>query len=292
MKVLVTGSSGYIGRALCSLLANDGHEVAGLDLQPGPPGAFLADVADLAQVHAAMSRFRPQTVVHLAAVASVPECEAKPQRCIESNVLGTMHVARSAAEVGARVVFASSAAVYGGLQTDPSRVTQPLCPTNAYGASKVVGEKLVAGICRDYAILRFFNVYGGPCARSYVIPDVVRKIRSANGEVRLWGSGQEARDFVHLSDVISALRLALTGPATGVYNVASGRATEIRHLVQRIAALMDRSGLSFRFEGKRPGDFDRNYGSILKDDVLPSWAPHVALDEGLRESIRSVPPSA
>ena len=163
MKVLVTGSSGYIGRSLCSAMDLGGYEVLGLDTRAGPATTVVGDITQLASLREALVEIRPQAVVHLAALASVPECESNPLACIETNIRGTMNVARVAAEVGARFVFASTAAVYGGAQIEPSRVDQPLRPDNAYGASKAVGEEIVARISSDYAILRLFNVYGGPC---------------------------------------------------------------------------------------------------------------------------------
>ena len=284
VKVLVTGSAGFLGTHAVKHLGARGLEVRGVD-RVARRASDRLDVADPRAVERCVRTFRPDAILHLAALASVPGCEADPADCCRTNVLGTVGVVRAARARGARLVFASSAAVYGGRAPLPTPVDAPTEPTNLYGISKLAGEKIVAGLAPEEVRLRLFNVYGEGCRRSYVIPDLIRRLRTRPHLVRMQGTGREARDFVYVEDVMRAFELALRGRGSGAYNVGSGTRTPLRSLARTLARLTGTPDVVWRFRGPRAGDFRANHARLDGRNRLPGWNPRVRLSEGLARTI-------
>ncbi len=232
-----------------------------------------------------MDTFRPDAVLHLGALATVPGCEADPEECLRANVLGTIHVARSAAVRKARLIFASSAAVYGDGAPLPTPVAAGTFPDNLYGISKIAGERVSRMYSPDTTVLRFFNVYGEGCHRSYVIPDLIRKLQTRPSSLRMHGTGREARDFVYIGDVVRAIQLSLLGRFQGTYNVGSGKRTSLRALAGHLTSIMGQPRIPVRFTGARPGDFRVNHADISGRNHVPGWTPRTDLADGLRRTV-------
>ncbi len=284
MKVVVTGSAGFIGAHAVRHLSTAGLDVLGIDLRSADLRHRVDLRSDVA-VRTALRGFQPDAVVHLGALATVPGCEAEPEECLRTNVLGTLHLARATSALGARLVFASSAAVYGDRAPLPTPVNAPKEPANLYGISKLAAEQVCREYAPDTAILRFFNVYGERCRRSYVIPDLIRRLAKQPRELKLVGTGRESRDFVYIGDVLRAIELAVRGRFRGTYNVGSGRRTALRTLATRLAAAMGQPKMPVRFAGSRPGDFVANHADISGRNSVPGWSPHMSLASGLRRTI-------
>ncbi len=291
MKLLITGAAGFIGAHCVRYFTAQGHDVVATDIA-ARNGILALDVADPVAVHSMVASTRPQVILHLAALASVPLCESDPETCWKTNLQGTVYMAQAAADGGARIVFFSTAAVYGKPDQLPTPVTAPVAPTNLYGLSKGGGELAVRGFAKDHVVLRLFNIYGEGCARSYVIPDLILKLRSTNGELLLQGTGNESRDFLYISDLLRLIEAALSAPSGSVYNAGSGTTIAIRELAARVARLAGRPGTTFRFSGPRAGDFPINFADISPGNVPPGWKPLVSLEDGVRRMIREqTPPS-
>lgn len=284
MRLLLTGAAGFIGRHCLDHFASHGYEVTATDSRPADPVRKL-DITDAPAVRAMLDSARPEAVLHMGAIASVPECETRPSDCWETNLQGTINIAKEAGARGVRVVFFSTAAVYGVPTLLPTPVAAPLAPTNLYAVSKAAGELAVRGFAADHVLLRLFNIYGEGCSRSYVIPDLIRKLRACDGRVQLQGTGDESRDFLYISDLLHLVESALTAPRGSVFNAGSGTTISIRQLSQRVAELAGRPEIAFRFEGPRIGDFPINYADISPGNVPAGWHPAVPLDEGLRRMI-------
>jgi UDP-glucose 4-epimerase len=291
MKVLITGGSGFIGQHAVGRLRREGHGVRNYDLAAENP-AERGDLRDRVQLARTFEEFRPEVVIHLAAIASVPRCEEAPAACIATNVAGTISVAELCARYSTHLIFGSSAAVYGSRIDTPTPVSFPLAPSNTYGASKWAGEMAIRAIAPRASVFRIFNVYGERCRTSYVIPDVIRKVRSANGSIELAGTGVERRDFVYVGDVVEAFSRAVRDRPTGTYNLGTGRTTVIRDLATRIAALLGRPDLHIKFLGPRPGDFPTNWADVTEGNVLPGWHAATPFDAGLERTVHSYLPEA
>ena len=251
MKVLITGGAGFIGSHLAALL-HERSEVRILDNLRGGNRRSLkglnldvieASVLDTAALRAAVSGV--DFVFHLAAMISVKESMENPRECVEINTLGTLNVLRAAADAGVRkLVFASSAAVYGDDPPVPTEESATPKPKSPYAITKLDGEYYCEMFAREgwlnTASLRFFNVFGpgqdpaGPYAAA--VPAFMHL--AVRGEpVTIFGDGEQSRDFIYVKDAVSALVFAAeNGQVTGVYNCGYGRQTTINELIRRILA--------------------------------------------------------
>jgi len=251
MRVAVTGGAGFIGSHLCEHLALTGHDVLAIDdLSRGrrenlPQGLPLEvrGIGDAA-LGERLATFAPDALVHLAAQVDARRSLEDPVFDAQVNILDTVRLFAAAAAAGAkRIVFASSAAVYGDPEEIPTPEESPLSPLSPYGIGKLAGEGYLAFFARRHGIcgvaLRFANVYG-PRQESVGEAGVVAVFsqRLLAGEpVTIHGDGRQTRDFIYVEDVARACHLALAGPP-GVYNVATGVETDVRRLYARLAAVL------------------------------------------------------
>lgn len=283
MRVAVTGSSGQIGSRLAEHLAKS-HEVKGFDLLPGPWSTRL-DIASAAAVDA-LKGF--DVIFHLAAAISVPESVENPPLYVRSNVLGTVHVLEAARKGNGRVVFVSSAAVYGEPQTSPIPETHPARPTSPYGLTKLVGEEFVRlfhglyGL--DATIVRPFNVFSedlkpdNPYAG--VIAIFLRNAR-AGRPLEIHGDGGQTRDFVHVTDVVRFLDLVGGRKGTGeTYNCGTGSVTSVLDLAEMVRARFG-PGLSVLHGPPRAGDIRHGIADVSKAKGL-GYEPRVSLRDWIR----------
>ena len=253
-RILVTGAAGFIGSHTVDALLARGARVLGVDdLSTGRPGnladAKSADAFSFAEcdvtvpgaLDALVADFRPQAIVHLAALVSVPAGEEDPTRNFRLNVVATQNVAETARrhEVG-RIVFASSAAVYGNAATLPLGEDIATVPVGQYGTAKLMSEKLLAGYACSYGIspicFRYFNVYGprqDPSSPYSGVVSIFANRYRAGLPVTIFGDGEQSRDFIYVGDIArgnaaAALDLSLPG---GVYNRCTGKAQSLLDLV-------------------------------------------------------------
>ncbi len=249
MRVAVTGGAGFIGSHLCELLTASGHSVLAIDdLSRGRrdnlPAEFPLEALGIGDpaLSARLLAFAPQALVHLAAQVDARRSLSDPVFDAQVNILDTVRLFAAAVAAGVeRIVFASSAAVYGDPEEIPTPEEAPLAPLSPYGVGKLAGEGYLSFFARQHGIagvaLRFANVYG-PRQESVGEAGVVAVFcqRLLAGEpVTIHGDGRQSRDFVSVDDVARACLLALTGPP-GVYNVATGIETDVRTLFARLAA--------------------------------------------------------
>jgi UDP-glucose 4-epimerase len=286
LRILITGAAGYLGSGCVSYFAAQGHEVLPFDIRP-KDGVEPLDLSLESETVDRIAKLRPDLVLHLAAIASVPVCEDDPEGCWRNNVTATFNVARAAQKAGARLVFFSTAAVYGTPHKMPTPTSEPNHPTNLYGVSKAAGEFIVRAYCKRAVVLRLFNIYGGRCERSYVIPDLIRKLKTDSSKIQLSGTGEESRDFLHITDLLRLVDRAASGPDGATYNAGTGTTITVRSLAANVARLMGRGDARFEFSGPRKGDFPINWADISEGNVPRGWAPKVSLDEGLLEMIRA-----
>ncbi len=297
MRVLVTGGWGFIGRNLVESLTD--NELYIIDVASPSPKEKI-DIRDIHDLEKAFTDFRPEAVIHLAALASVPVCEERSASCFEVNVLGTRNVAYLSAKFNAKLIFVSSAAVYGDPCMLPTPVSCSPAPKNEYGFTKLIGEELVSRYNRSNSIIfRLFNAFGPKCNTSYVIPDILRKLKilmkRGDRKLMLEGTGREERDFIYIKDVVDAFKKALSLDditdnrlkAPPVYNLGSGVKISIKSLAERILEIIGkRDNYMIEFKGeRRKGDFDVNWADISGNNALPGWKPQYDLGRGLKEYI-------
>lgn len=289
--VLVTGGAGFIGSHLVDQLVHAGaHAIVLDDFSSGdvanlPPGAEVirADIANPETIDA-IAAAKPDAIVHAAAQVSVQRSMAAPDRDRAVNLIGTEHVLAGAkAAGGARVVFVSTGGgIYGETPEPATEQTLPR-PKAYYSIHKYAAERYLELSGLPFAIARLANVYG-PRQRSDLEGGVVAILaeRLAAGlPITIYGTGEQRRDFVHVSDVVRALLVMLQSDANGTWNVGTGTMTTINELLQETENLFG-AAPSIERVAFRPGDV---FQSCLAIDAIQrdlGWTPVVSLAEGLR----------
>ncbi len=281
-SVLVTGGNGFIGTHLCRLLHNNGHAVISLDIvHTGnhPWECLTADIRD------SMHLEEVDWIVHLAAQISVPLSVDDPDETLSINVDGTSSVIRAAEAASVKkIIFASSAAIYGDCEEIPIPESAPLTPQSPYAVSKIVGEELIKRSTIQTCSLRFFNVYGpGQSAEggyAAVIPAFKKAIQLGK-ECRIFGDGTQVRDFIHVYDLVKIILLSLeSSNLPSEMNVASGIGTSLLDLVQLLQELNPKMADPL-FERGRPGDIHTSVADISRLKENLSFGEMVDLKEGL-----------
>jgi UDP-glucose 4-epimerase len=308
--VVVSGGAGFIGSHVVDELRRAGRGVIVLEaLRRG--GANLAHRrtdAGLAVVQgdaaepwgAALAAARRgalagpvAAVIHLAAQIDVQRSLADPALDARENLIATLQAIDFAAAEGARLVFASSAAVYGATDAAPTREESAQWPRSPYGIHKLAAEmhvRVAAQLRGLSAIcLRFFNVYGPRQDPQSPYAGVIARFlrRALAGEaLEIYGDGEQTRDFVYIDDVVSGVVAACErGPRDGsALNLGSGREHSVRELAERVL-LATRSEVAVRRLPERRGELRRSRAEIQRAWEALSYAPRVGLDAGLARTV-------
>ena len=297
-SILVTGGAGFIGSHLNKKLSSlAGNLIVYDNLSNGkvenvkhlPKVHFVkADILDLKKLH---SQEKADVIYHLAAQVVVPYSMENPIEDFETNARGTLNVLEKARKDDARVVFASSAAVYGNTTQLPTPETNGFSPDSCYGLSKVVGEEYCNMYSKQYGlditILRFANVYGPKCHG--VIEDFLNKISRNPKELEIIGTGLQSRDFVHVYDVVEALILSATSDvAVGdTFNIGFGKTTTIIDLAKKILKILGLTDKTVLKPTNVPwqGDIRVIWFDISKVEKILKWHPKITLEDTLKELI-------
>lgn len=303
MRVVVTGGAGFIGSSLVYSLVSGGSEVTIIDnLSTGsmdnvhPAAAFRCIDVTAPELASAFLTARPEVVIHLAAQVSVPASIENPEFDRYVNVDGTRAVAEAAVAAGTRrVLFASSAAVYGEPRELPLTEESPTEPEVPYGHSKLAAEGALAEVLRpagvDFACLRFANVYG-PRQKAEgeggVVAQFASRMATGTSPV-IYGTGRQTRDFIFVADVVNACVqaaefegvLALPGANGPAYNVSTGRATSVSMLAEGLRVAMRYAG-NVEHADARPGDVEASLLSPGKAASVFGWHAVVELQTGLQ----------
>jgi nucleoside-diphosphate-sugar epimerase len=304
---LVTGGAGFIGSHLVDELVRQGQQVRVLDNFSSGRRDNLAqalarieliegDILDPGIMRSAMAGV--DFVLHQAAIASVTQSVADPLTCHDVNVTGTLNVLQAARHSGVqRVVLASSCAIYGNDPRLPKREDMAPMPLSPYAASKLAAEGYCMAFHEVYDLptvaLRYFNVFGArqdPASPySAVIPRFIDAALKGDA-LTIYGSGDQSRDFVHVSNVVTANMLACTAPgAVGhVINVASGRRYSLLNLVDQLQLRLGAGRIRVQHLAPRPGDVMHSVGSIRMARRLLGYRPTVAFERGLKQMVEFV----
>jgi GDP-4-dehydro-6-deoxy-D-mannose reductase len=286
MRVFVTGASGFVGRRLLPVLTAAGHEAIGVDRE--------TDVTDSGAIQRALEAHSPDAVIHLAAMSSVAQSWRQAEACYRLNFNGTRNLIRAieATRPAARLMLIGSADQYSATSPQGRAITETtaLRPRSPYARTKAACELLgteAADRGLDVVRVRAFNHTGAGQADAFVVSSFARQVaairRGQQTPVMRVGNLESVRDFLHVDDVTRAY-LALLDPAVPaeVYNVASGRATSIQEVLDRLLAL---AGVEARIERDpdrwRETDWLVGDASRLRDAT--GWQPEIPLESILQE---------
>ena len=297
-KILVTGGAGFIGFHLCKKLASLTQNLTIFDNLSSGKMENIKDVGkakfvkgDILDQKRIMSVEQPDLIYHLAAQVVVPYSMENPMIDFETNAKGTLQVLEKARKDDTKLVFASSAAVYGNPTEFPTPESYGFHPFSCYGLSKVVGEEYCdmyrSQYGLDIVITRFANVYGLRCHG--VIHDFLDKLAANPGKLEIIGTGQQSRDFVHVSDVVEALvKVGSEDSANGeVFNLGHGDTITIIDLAKLMLKILGyekktfvtTTGVSWQ------GDVTKIWFDISKAKKELNWTPKVSLEESIKEVI-------
>ncbi|MGH2620401.1 MAG: UDP-glucose 4-epimerase GalE [Anaerolineales bacterium] len=307
MRIFLTGGAGYIGSAAAERLLAAGHQVTVFDSlvtghrQAVPEGAqfIQADLSDRQALFDALRAQEYAAVMHFAAFIEAGESMREPGKYFQNNAVNSLWLLEACVQAGVRrFVYSSSAAVYAS-SDDPLTEEAPMRPSNIYGQTKLMTETLLEWYREarglGYAALRYFNAAGGLPDRgeahqpeTHLIPLVLQVALGQRPGVQLFGTdyptpdGTCVRDYVHVSDVISAHSLALEAlePEAGlVYNVGSGTGFSVRQVIDT-ARRVTGHPLPAEDAPRRPGDPPRLVANSDKIRRELGWSPeHPALQD-------------
>lgn len=307
--IVVTGAAGFIGSHTVDKLLAAGHSVTGVDnfrtgrranlagALPQPRFRLVeADVASAGALEAAVAAQKTDAIIHLAALVSVQESMTHPELNYALNVLATQLVAEAARKHAVpRVVFASSAAIYGDTTDRPIRESSEKKPISPYGAAKLASEAILIGHANAFGFVarcqRYFNVFGprqDPASPySGVISIFDRRYRDGK-TVTIYGDGQQTRDFISVHDVARANVIAATQPnvGTGVANICTGRATSLLDIVRIFSRHHPAVGPATH-AAPRTGDIIHSLGAAEQAARELGFRAEVPVDQGLAELIRA-----
>jgi UDP-glucose 4-epimerase len=297
-RILVTGGAGFVGFHLCRKLSDFTSNITVYDnLSSGkvenvkhlPKVHFVkADILDSKKLN---SQEKADLIYHLAAQVVVPYSMENPVEDFETNARGTLNILEKARKDDARVVFTSSAAVYGNATKLPTPESYGFDSASCYGLSKVVGEQYCNMYSKQYGlditILRFANVYGPRCHG--VIPDFLDKLSRNPEKLEIIGTGQQSRDFVHVFDVVEALTMvAVSEEAIGeTFNIGFGKTIKIIDLAKMILKILGLSNKTVVTTTNIPwqGDINTIWFDITKAKKDLKWHPKISLEDNLKELV-------
>ena len=298
MKILVAGGAGYIGSCTVEYLLEKGHEVAVYDaLLNGHRAAvdsrakfYYGNLADTDELNRVMKDFSPEGVIHFAAFIEVGESMKDPGKYFTNNVGNAINLAEAAARANVRkLVFSSTAAVYGMPDVVPISEKLPKAPINPYGRSKLMFEQVLDWYQKiygmQYTALRYFNAAGATAVHgedhhpeTHLIPLVIQAAMGVRPSISIFGTdykttdGTCIRDYVHVLDLAQAHLLALEQDGSDAFNLGSGMGYSVRQVIDTVRKV---SGKEFavKEESRRPGDPDALIADSTKAKTVLGWKP-------------------
>ncbi|MFX0156144.1 MAG: GDP-mannose 4,6-dehydratase [Candidatus Hodarchaeota archaeon] len=301
-RILVTGVAGFIGSNLTDKLIELGAEVIGIDNLFSGRLDNLEDAlknknfdfqkGDIRDLNFLLDLFEDIDIIfHEASFVSVPQSVKMPSSCNDFNVNGILNILNAARKKDVeKIIFASSASVYGDTPTLPKTEDMPRLPLSPYGVSKLACEAYIQSYHHVYGLdascLRYFNIYG-PRQRDSPYSGVIaiwlgRIIR--NEDLIIFGDGKNIRDFTYVKDVVQANLLAAQNDIGGeILNIACGSPITLTDLAKLMLKLANKENLKIKYADPRPGDILHSYGDVSKAKQIIGFEAKFNQEEGLRD---------
>lgn len=319
MRVLVTGGAGYIGSHTILELLRAGHEVFSVDnycnsspealrrvrrLANADVGEAEADVRDGTKLVEVMADFKPDAVIHFAGLKAVGASETEPLNYYENNVLGTLRLLQAMDGAGCKkIVFSSSATVYGEPQYLPYDEDHPLNPANTYGRTKLMAEQVIADWCRatvgaSAALLRYFNPVGAHPSGEIgedpngvpdnLMPYIAQVAVGRRPHLNIFGDDYETRDgtgerdYIHVVDLaqahVAAIEFSDSFADCEAINVGTGCGATVLELLSDFEKATSQT-VPYQIGARRAGDIARSVASVKKASRLLGWSARLGIHE-------------
>lgn len=297
MKVLITGSEGFIGRHLTAELVSHGCEVVRCDVN-GADGVVMMNILDREMTLDILSDQKPDVLINMAGQANVGLSWKKPQFTMQLNTVGSINIFEAARTINPRmrIIAVGSSDEYGVLLDKGANVTEdmPVNPTTPYAISKQAQELFAQLYNRTYGMnicmTRQFNLGGAGQAKGFMIPDFasgIAEIEAGKREYLAVGNLESARDFTHVRDACRAIRLIAEKGHTGeIYNICSGRTHTAQEVLDRLIAMSSKPIEVRRDPSRmRPSDTPVICGNHDKLTAHTGWEPELDLDAILSDAL-------
>lgn len=283
MKALITGNLGFIGQATQRLLKEHNHQVIGFDIMEN------RDIRDIAQLENCVVAEKPDRILHLAAITRFSEADKDPKLAIETNVIGTMNVARVAQKYHIPVVYSSTGSAIMPLNdyTPPFNEEIPARGNSVYGSTKASGEFFIRE-AKPYIILRYGHLYGPEKRMHGAISGFLDRVQRGLAPV-LYG-GEQTNSFIYIKDVARANLLTLTASWdcwNQIYNIGSPEELTTQYVFDTIKKLT-------RYKGKiekkemRTVDPSRFAFDVSKAARMLNFTPFYSFEEGLKDMLEQM----
>ncbi|MFV3078072.1 UDP-glucose 4-epimerase GalE [Niveispirillum fermenti] len=304
--ILVTGGAGFVGSHTCKALARAGYLPVVYDnLSNGVQEAVrwgpleIGALEDEVRLAAVIAHYKPVAVVHFAAFIEAGESVREPKRFYRNNVAGTLSLLRAMREANIkRIVFSSTAAVYGAPERTPIPEEHPLRPMNPYGRSKLMVEEILADIAAAYGVsyvaLRYFNAAGADPdgelgenhqPETHLIPLVLQAAYGLRSDIAIFGTDYDTpdgtciRDYVHVTDLASAHTLAvhrlISGGDSLIANLGTGCGFSVREVINTVVSVTGHK-IAIRYAERRAGDPAVLVANAGRAHSELGWAPRFA----------------
>lgn len=321
MKVLVTGSAGFIGAAVAGALVRRGDEVLGIDdfnpyynplmkhariapLKQSPLYNHVSiDIADSVSVESIFAGFEPDVVVHLAAQAGVRHALTDPYSYGRSNLIGFLNILESSKNRTQHLLYASSSSVYGLNQSLPFVESDPVFrPTSLYAATKIANEAMAHAYSSNFDLrttgMRFFTVYG-PWGRPDMMPIKFARSILADQPIELFNSGNHSRDFTYIDDVVDGVLSIIDGGSSlgvpdvvkaddeqgalpySIFNIGGENPVHLLEFVDLLEHQLGKAAVKV-FVPRQLGDMSETHASNEKLRNITGWNPRISIEEGVR----------
>ncbi len=275
MRVVITGSKGFIGSRLIPVLQKNDYEIIELDSIDG------YDITDWKQIKNIKDI---DFVIHLAAISYVPKSYKIPREMYRVNIIGTLNVLELCRINNSKMIFTSSY-VYGKPKYLPIDEKHPTFAFNPYCQSKLIGEQLCEGYNRDFSvpviIFRSFNIYGPGQNPNFLIPSIKKQIED-NGKVKL-ENPRPKRDFIHIDDIVNAYCKAIEYGRSDfeIFNFGSGKSYSVKEIAELLISLSgEKIPLEFSKQ-QRENEVLDTVADIKKIKDRLNWQPTISIEEGL-----------
>ena len=293
MSILVTGCSGFIGSHLCEKLIELGCNVIGIDINDLPDDfkykdKLIFEKEDI-RIHVnSISKYNPDIIIHLAALAGVYSSTQEPQNYVTTNIIGTVNILEEAKRCGVnKIIYASSSTVYAN-ENNKETFNTPSSLLSPYAITKKSCEMLFDYYDCKCIGLRFFSVYG-PRGRKDMAPYIfINKVLN-NEIISIYGTGNTKRDFTYISDIIDGIVLSIKlinerDFKHKVFNLGNSKSVTIKHFLSVIEKVTEKKA-NIRYLEKRECDSEITHADLSKAHEILNYNPNVSLEEGVKKTV-------
>lgn len=278
-KILISGSKGFVGSALCNILNTEMYDVSEIKSTKDLDLCDLKTVLDLPIA---------DVIVHLASKSYVPESFNHPEKFYRNNFLSTLNLLEKAKKDNSKFIFISTY-VYGRPSYLPIDENHPISPLNPYTQSKLICEDLCKSYSRDFGldviIIRPFNIYGPGQPISFLIPTIINQLKLK--EINL-NDPRPKRDFVYVDDFVNAIRIIIDTNFNGcnIFNVGSGKSYAISDIMNIILAV-NKSKITVKYSDvERKGEVLETVANINKITSHFGWTPKIGFNVGIKKMLK------